>query len=209
MAESAKKGIDVAMKSAAVALMLVSCAVLAAEDGDESPIVPESSLPDRIASLDRMPDLDRTMLLHELALERQEVFETLIAKLNSKRLEARLLAAYLLGMYRMDQAAPHLARYIRMTDDKRSEGVPDFWFWGKYPAAEALVAIGQPSVPYLIDNLAESDDELIRSLSLGAILKVEGEEIAKLALGEALKRPRSASQQQRLKAAYDQLDSKL
>jgi HEAT repeat protein len=192
------------MKSAAILWILVSGCLFAADD-ESTFVIPETDIPARIAKIGRMSDDERTMLLHELSYERQKIFEALIVRLDSPRLETKLHAAYLLGMFRMEHAAPHLARYIRLTDDKIEERGDDLWFWNRYPAADALVSIGLPSVPYLIDNLAESDDELIRKLSLDAIIAIEGERFTKIVLVEALDKPRSNSQHKRLLAAFETL----
>jgi HEAT repeat protein len=192
------------MKLAVAALVLLSASLSAADD-ESTFVIPETDIAERIAKIGRMSADERTMLLHELSYERQKIFEALIVRLDSPRLETKLHAAYLLGMYRMENAAPHLARYIRLTDDKIEERSGDLWFWNRYPAADALVSIGLPSVPYLIDNLAESDDELIRKLSLDAIIAIEGERFTKITLVEALDKPRSNSQHKRLQATFETL----
>ncbi len=173
-------------------------------------LIPKSPLPERLNSLHRMGEEERTLLLHELTYERQKVYDELIAKLGSTSDEARRYAAFLLGFYRMEQAAPHLAKIIWLSDAAPDRMVlvegqwirqaTEVWFWNRYPAAEALVKIGEPALPYAIELLADEDDATIRGLAASVALAIAHEraapEVAKAAAAES-----SAKRRKRLQAA--------
>ncbi|MBA3684684.1 MAG: hypothetical protein H0W72_05520 [Planctomycetes bacterium] len=162
-----------------VALVACALAAVAAEE-PAPPEIPRSELPSRLDRLARMREPERTLLLHELAFERQRVFEVLIRSLDAANTEARLHAAFLLGQWRLDQAAPHLARQITLRDEHVGErGLLEqkdaaVWFWGEYPAQEALIRLGKAAVPSLIELLGRSDDEDTRRLAAAALSAIEG-----------------------------------
>ena len=70
----------------------------------------------------------------------------------------------------------------------------------------ALIKIGNPSIPAVIRNLAESDDAKVRELSLTALYHIDGDkDITQLRLQKALKAEKDLQKQARLQAALKSL----
>jgi hypothetical protein len=71
---------------------------------------------------------------------------------------------------------------------------------------DALIAIGNPSIPAMIRNLADSDDARVRELSLQVLTRIDGDkDISKLRLQRALKTGKDSQKQARLQAALKSL----
>ena len=80
------------------------------------------------------------------------------------------------------------------------------WFWDRFPATQALVKIGNPAIPAVIRNLAESDDATFRRLSLSALYHIEGDkDIVQLRLQKALAAEKVSTKQVRLQSALKDL----
>ncbi len=167
-------------------------------------------LPARLARLDRMDERERTELLHEVVYERQRVLETLLDRLAKGTPTARCHAAYLLGSLRFEQAVPHLVRVLWLedaaaerlvlVDGQWQKQTTDVWFWRRWPAAEALIVLGDPALPYLIDLLADEDSPELRRLAAAVILKIAGARAGDL-VGDAADREPSERRRSRLTAA--------
>lgn len=82
--------------------------------------------------------------------------------------------AWLLGEMRSVAAVPDLAARIDLEAKLPPGELTEPLRWGKYPAREALVEIGRAVVPFMIENLATSDDEEVRRLSAETIVSVIG-----------------------------------
>ena len=77
----------------------------------------------------------------------------------------------------------------------------------KIPAVEALVKIGNPSIPAVIRNLADSDDAKVRELSLQVLTRIDGDkDISQLRLQKALKAETDLQKQARLQSALKELE---
>ena len=76
-----------------------------------------------------------------------------------------------------------------------------------HPAVEALIKIGNPSIPAVIRNLAESDDAKVRELSLKVLKSIDGDkDISQLRLQKAFKAETASQKQARLQAALKDLE---
>ncbi|MCH8854428.1 MAG: hypothetical protein IID41_17515 [Planctomycetes bacterium] len=89
------------------------------------------------------------------------------------RENTRSAAAYLLGELRDPAAVPVLARALREQPDRIVMNPPRR---NRYAAAvwTALVKIGRPAVPAMIDNIEGSDDRYLRDQSLYVLNHVLG-----------------------------------
>ena len=156
----------------------------------------------RITRITRMGELNpqtKVRLLDELAKERAELQGVLLTQLSSSQSkETRSCAAFLLGLYRMEQAVNDLAKLITMEADiqKQKREAP----WGRYPVVEALIRIGRPGIPAMLENIEKTDDELVRKLSARVIRFVEGPDIAKFVLEEAIRNERDTTKKQNLQS---------
>ena len=121
----------------------------------------------------------------------------------------RLTAAYYLGLMRVESSAPILAREIGLEHNGSEEFVHVHISIGsipQYPAVEALVKIGNPSIPAVIKNLAESDDAQVRNLSLQVLYRIDGDkDISQLRLQKALAVEKDSQRQARLQTALKAL----
>lgn len=145
---------------------------------------------DRNSSFSRLRSLNSKEclpLLGQATKERMEFQKALIAQLDeSNPKEVTFSIAYLLGLHRMEQSASHLSRYIALEADADEVLHKDFPLWNRYPVAEALVRIGNPSVPVMLKNIEKSQDKNVRVLSAKVILGVEGPQVARLVLERAM-----------------------
>jgi hypothetical protein len=71
---------------------------------------------------------------------------------------------------------------------------------------KALIKIGNPSIPAVMKNLAESDDAKVRALSLQVIERIDKDkDISALRLQKAIKAETDAQKQSRLQVALKAL----
>jgi PBS lyase HEAT-like repeat len=115
----------------------------------------------------------------KLKNERLALGTSLIAVLADRRALnlTRCAAAYYLGELRLQNAAPALLANLTLKFDASHiivKHLIQIDILGN-PAADALVKIGAPAVPNLIQNLEANDDTDIRRLSLGALCRIEGD----------------------------------
>lgn len=94
------------------------------------------------------------------------------------------LAILLLGELRASEAAPILIRYIkvrdaafdsRVSEDKRPLDA-------HFPALRALIQIGEPSIPYLLDAIAFARDPLTVQLAVIGVTRIAGPDTARFHL---------------------------
>jgi hypothetical protein len=133
-------------------------------------------------------------ILDPLTKARGDLESQLVGELRANRANGytKIAAAYLCGLYRAERTAPDLAAIIDLRDDRRDDP-GTIGFWGEYPVQDALIRIGLPSVPPLVKNLATSDKELVRSLSISTLDHILGKRLARCALEEAASDPAFSS----------------
>jgi hypothetical protein len=96
--------------------------------------------------------------------------------------------------------------FVGLLDFERSTKRDDFKTYdGRYPAIDALVGIGTPVVPYLINAISESDSELVRTNAAHALGSIHGQcvDVAITMLENEAKIKTSGDQQARLRAAQE------
>lgn len=123
---------------------------------------------------------------------------------------------YLAGQLHLGGAAHALARQIALKPARFVRDVPSpepNLKWSRFPAVQALIEIGIPSLPAALDNLRESDDSLTRELSARVIRVVlqsaigedernlNGHALGWLMVGRALMQERDFAKKRRLEAA--------
>ena len=109
----------------------------------------------------------------------------------------KCVAAYYLGEMRAAEAADSLAAQITLRPPPG--GKP---YGGYYPVETALVAIGNPSIPGVIRNLAQSDDAKTREISLQVLCGIDGDkDVAELRLRKALVAEKDTQNEVRLQSA--------
>ena len=147
--------------------------------------------------------------LSDLRANRQQFTRRMLdILLDSKSSElSKVAAVFCLGEIRAVDAVNPLAKQISLEFNFRkyywSNFPPDF---PQYPAVDALVEIGNPSIPAVIRNLAESDTAKVRDLSLQALTRIDvDKDISQLRLQKALKAEKNPQKQARLQAAIKSL----
>lgn len=124
------------------------------------------------------------------------------------RLDVKCCTAYYLGELHAGEAADDLAASITLTFPRGGHLYLDESTWLNHPAAFALVAIGTGSIPAIIRNLEESDDEKVRKGSLNVISAIEGDkDVVQLRLKKALEAQKDETKRTRLEAAIKSLET--
>jgi hypothetical protein len=119
----------------------------------------------------------RDRAVDKILEDRRSVIDRLIpiidpanaAKYNN---ETRCAAAYLLGEMRAVEAVPILANTLAKPPGRQFSSTLSRYYDG--PVFNALVKIGRPAVPSMIQNLAGTDHPAMRESSLGVLLHVLG-----------------------------------
>jgi HEAT repeat protein len=115
-------------------------------------------------------------------------------------------AAYYLGEVKAAEAVDALAAKITLQLNIWSLNIHALPIIPKNSAMEALIKIGDPSIPAVIRNLADSDDAQVRKLSLQVLVRIDGDkDITQLRLQKALKAQTDSQKQARLQSALKAL----
>lgn len=85
-------------------------------------------------------------------------------------------AIYVMGRHRLSEAVGELIRRIDFQTGERSRG--SLPLWEQYPAMEALITIGKPSVKACLDLLATDAGNVRRMLAVKVIRYVERPDVA-------------------------------
>lgn len=141
-----------------------------------------------IESLSKLSPKDRAATVGLIAQHRVLCKEKLLGQLGGEAPSNhdRCSVIFLLGYYRLEDAAPALAKMITFeSDDKglRDQKLP---LWGRYPAAEALTRIGSPATSAVLEQIQNSADDLTLSLGAQVISGVYTAKVAECVFDEAI-----------------------
>lgn len=128
---------------------------------------------------------ERLAILDQLSNNRSDLERRLINALNAATEKDKKFAfVYLMGLYRLEETVWALARVI----DLENEVTPNnaLPLLSRYPAVDALLRIGQRSVPAMLDNIKAAKGEKITELSVDVIQHIESPAFAKMILEEAI-----------------------
>jgi hypothetical protein len=152
------------------------------------------------------PNADWGKIFLDAPKHRQLIIQSLLGIFNDPKSRVyipKCYAAYFLGVMRASEAANSLAAQISVQPPPFGMMEPGC---GADPVPTALVAIGTPSIPAVIQNLAESDDAKVRELSLKVLYRIEGDkDIVQLRLQKALAAEKDSQKQARLQSALKSL----
>ena len=140
----------------------------------------------------------------KLAHERFNIIDKLMRQLHyGKNLnkEKKIRICYLLGKYRASRATMDLLNIITLEDQNVTEEDTRFPLWRKYPAYEALIKIGVPTIPRILKKLETESDLLAMRLEVAVIYWVYGKEIAKIILDKALAKQTDTQKAKNIKKA--------
>lgn len=146
----------------------------------------EQQVMELMRKLNTLDEHSRMKLISQVDEQRAELLGVLLKHLGTstdKKVQAA--AIYLIGRHRLSEGSGELIRRI----DFDSGGEPKLSalpLWERYPAMEALITIGKPSVPAAIELLATDGNDLRRNLAVKVVRYVEGPEVAELILQKSL-----------------------
>ena len=177
---------------------LVAPIVVRAEQTNSQDVISQ------LDKIEKLTDQERATILQDNGKRLHHIQEILLSELASRDDESKCFAVYLLGEYRFPQAADRLAKIITLKAKVRENSRE--WFWDINPVVEALIKIGNPSIPAVVRNLAESDNADVRSLSLKVLCRIDGDkDIVQLRLQKAIAAQKDSNKKARLQAALKAL----
>lgn len=142
----------------------------------------EQEIMELMKSLDAMDERARMQFVSKVDQQRNELLTVLIKHLDtspSKNVQAA--AIYLIGRHRLAEGVGELIRHIDFdASGQAMKGAEPLW--EQYPAMEALITIGKPSVLAALKLLATETGDLRRTLAVKVIRYVEGAEVARFIL---------------------------
>lgn len=135
----------------------------------------EKEITELMQKLERLDDPARMRLLSDVDGQRRELLSALLKQAGTASSPVVQAAAiFLIGRYRLSDGAAELARRIDFAPPVQRIPEPEP-LWEKYPAMEALIAIGQPAIPQVIRLLAGDQNPLRRSLALKVLRYVDND----------------------------------
>ena len=155
-----------------------------------------------ISQIKTFDEKKKIQLLKQLSREYSKTLETLILELHSGSKQRQYAAAYLLGLYRMEQAVDDLSKFILLKDNNSGQNDVDT-LWDKNPAVEALVSIGNPAVPKMLLLIQQSPDAKTREFAADVVFYVDGAAIAEFRLQKAMDAQKDADGKERLRIALE------
>jgi hypothetical protein len=137
---------------------------------------PESKRLDPAKSLLSQDARIRDRAVDSMWQDRQAIIDDLIALVDPDNADkytdqTRCAAAYLLGMFRSVKAVPVLSRAL--ADEPGRMAASDISRYDA-PVWTALVRIGRPSIPAMIENIETSDHDIVPKKSLDVLCHVLG-----------------------------------
>jgi len=162
-------------------------------------------LTDVMKKLDTLDERSRMELLSQVDEQRSEMLAVLVKHLDtSPSKNVRAAAIYLIGRYRLSDGVDQLIQHIDFDSGAAPSRGPEP-LWEEYPAVEALITIGQPSVPEVMDLLATDHNHLRRDLAVKVLRYVEGPEVADFLLRNYLAKEKDAQRRANLRDALERL----
>jgi len=184
--------------------VIIVCLFICCVVFSDTPIKGSVIQTDRLTSENRG---ERKKAYKKLKRERDALISTIIPLIKEKGADPRERAkAYgstldicikLAGEYRMIEACEFLAKIIEYAPMSKD----DLPFDLKYPAVNALIKIGKPSVAAVLKEISVSSDKQRTTLYCRVIIGVEGKEIAKRVLDKAIINETDKNRKENLKSA--------
>jgi hypothetical protein len=179
----------------------------------------KASFLEELKNLESLTYEEREKWLSNTSTSLRDLQSAVIKELKrSQSDDARACLAFLLGRYRSVEAAEPLSKMIGLKNPSydRFPGLP---LVGAYPAYDALVRIGTPSLRFMVKNLESSDDKTERDLSAQVIWRVlgtafdnttrgkKGKELARLFLCKAIEWQSDPAKKKNLESALKYFDT--
>ncbi len=162
-------------------------------------------LTDVMKQLDTLDERSRMELLSQVDEQRSEMLAVLVKHLDtSSSKNVRAAAIYLIGRYRLSDGVDQLIQHIDFDSGATPSRGPEP-LWEQYPAVEALITIGQPSVPAVMDLLASDRNHLRRDLAVKVLRYVEGPDVADFLLRNSQAKEKDAQRRANWRDALERL----
>jgi len=188
------------------AALLFSLAVkfeIAAVKGETQMI--DQQTVDLMKRLDTLDERTRMKLLSQVDEQRTELLGVLLKHLGtSSSPSVQAAAIYLIGRHRLADGVTELVRRIDFDAGGQPQRGPEP-LWERYPAMEALITIGKPSVQPTMELLATNSNDLRRNLAVKVIRYVEGAEVAQFILQKTAANERDQTRKALLEDALRRL----
>lgn len=160
---------------------------------------------DLMRKLDTLDDRSRMKLISQVDEQRNELLGVLLRQLGtSQSKNVQAAAIYMIGRHRLSGGVRDLIQRIDFEAAWQSptKSLP---LWERYPAMEALITIGLPSVPPAVELLASDTNDLRRELAVKVIRQVEGPDVSVFILERAYANEGDANRKAMLKEALSRL----
>lgn len=155
--------------------------------------------------LDALDEPSRMRLVSTVDEQRNALLGTLLKHLGtSTSKDVQAAAIYMIGRHHLSDGVAELISRIDFDAGQQSEPGPEP-LWEQYPAMEALITIGKPSVPAALELLATDTNDLRRSLAVKVIRYVEGPEISEIIVQKASEHETDAGRKSQLRDALTHL----
>ena len=129
--------------------------------------------------LDTLDDRSRFKALSEVDEQRNELLGILLKHLGTSSSEdVQAAAIFLIGRHRLSDGVSELVHridFVAQSHEKSPRAEP---LWEKYPAMEALIEIGTPSIRHALELLSTDTNDIRRMLAVKVIRYVEGPDVA-------------------------------
>lgn len=140
---------------------------------------------DLMKTLDTLNERSRMRLLSQVDEQRNELLGILLKHLGtSSSRNVQAAAIYLIGRHRLADGVGELIKLIDFDPGRQPQPGPEP-LWEQYPAMEALITIGKPSVSAAVELLATDPNDLRRSLAVKVVRYVEGADVAEFIFQKA------------------------
>jgi HEAT repeat protein len=183
--------------------VLLSCAFSRVFAADENGAVAAMSVEAIVASVRSNNVATFEKVASDLYLERQRLCRELLSILKDAKSSnfQKCSAAYYLGEMRLPDAVSVLSTLVALRNESSYGIKTRLPVMTDYPVVEALIKIGKASTVGMISNLENSSDPLVCDLSARVIRKVEGFELARIIVQNAIAKQTDAAKKARLQAA--------
>ncbi|MBC8471624.1 MAG: hypothetical protein H8D56_19350 [Planctomycetes bacterium] len=166
-------------------VIMAGCDVMNTRKGDVKVI--EQEIMELMRRLDTLDERSRMMLLSQADEQRDELLGILLKHIGtSESKNVQAAAIYLIGRHHLSGGVHELVQRIDFSPGGQPMRGPEP-LWEQYPAMEALINIGLPSIPATLELLATETINLRRYLAVKVIRYATDAEIAKFILERAWK----------------------
>ena len=168
----------------------------------EEDIMYPEQIKEVLSKLDSLDEYSQMKLLSNIDAQRTNILGILLTELGtttSKKVQTGCI--YLIGALRFSDGVNELINRIDFDVGERNHEIHREPLWERYPAMEALIKIGKPSVQPILNLLSQEKDELRIDLAIKVLRYVEGPEMSMILLENYYKSSKNIEKRNILKKA--------